>query len=1418
MNWVRILLLVVCLFFGGFAVNGQSGDCVYPIVFVHGFGGDATSFKTIYESELDGIWLGGHDVFNAVLNANTGTNIFGSDNIVDDDKVDDKILYKDDDVIIQFTDEKNDLRYSCLYVINFNNYWNENPSNPEIKNSDESNFNAKNNPGTTDKPDSRSNQSSAYKQGYVLGRAIEKILDVTGKSKVIIVAHSMGGIASREYLQRKENGINKWWADKKKEKIKSGHGVAKLFTVGTPHRGSNFHLTDVLSSNLDNIGGFIVNSEAARDLRFKITLQKPILDSPLNPFDLEGIPIQRLSGTYLFGGSENAFKDINGMDLEILRDKYYYNYDFNCNGESSNEIIGLNMPGESGKGNSSHDNVLMPLPRDIKYTYYVGTISRENGLIGQIGITGDGVVSDDRQWLYQGGNGNIRNYNNGSSVPIPSDGMPHRLSDRFTSPNFNFHIQEPNDLHQIIRGIDEGDYPFFAHAIGNISTGSSAWYSGLVQIRADKVPQNSTPNDIDLIVDSKDNNKIDPDWYVFEINQEIPAITLHFDKRDNTVAYLDFYSKIIDDYSNVNGDITIDATNQSIVSFDLSQGSSIRLKNLPNGPITLRITNQGCVSQGEYYFRVTHSLIRVANSEEAWKQPYKFKIEKEAGPCQTTCQNTCGISASISKEVDCTDKNAVPLKVTFTGEASAYTIQTNTGFSKSGLSSGTHDIGTYQNNQYVKVTITDDQNSNCCFSIDTTIDCPTESNPDDELETQIIGQTDPLSTVDISGVEYWFDDDFSNRVVAPSNEYTFLELYKLMSTSNLDAGLHTVHIRFKDTNGKYSSVISQPFEKTEGVAYKEKTLIAYQYWFDDDYATRVTEVANIPFSSTLDLMEHIDVSDLSKGLHEIHIRFVDNTLKWSNVVSKLFHKLPELNGEQNKVKKYRYWFDQKDDFTTIDIVNTNASIELLEDFDVKGLEEGEHLFHIQFQDTYDQWSSTVSYLFEKIPVIENGINEIVSYEYWLDENIENKVCVDIEPTQEYVLISNISYNDLRTGLHTFNIRFQDAAGKWSSVESKLFEKVREIPKGMNKIIGYKYWFNDNSTNSVSIDLENPQSTIELITNIDATDLENGLHTFYLQFLDITGRWSGILSETFTHSRTDTPRERIDISGNIATWYQEPLQGVSVFAKDKSTNTNSLGNYELSNLSLTGNISAEFETNPLEGVSTFDLVLTTLHILGKKPFESSWEYIAADVNGSKTVTSFDIVLMSRLILGITKDWGNEPVWRFIPSNTDFSSPNKTLEEGWNEYIPITSDLREADFIAVKTGDINGSWKPSTSSLRNAEERIPDNLWNEDYVQEVTGYDLQQFLRGEENSSSAILYQNQPNPFSNTTLIPFYLPEKTNFTLSIIDMTGRVVKIIEEEREEGIHTIAIAKLEMGSGIYIYQLEVGEERYYRRMVVNN
>ncbi len=123
------------------------------------------------------------------------------------------------------------------------------------------------------------------------------------------------------------------------------------------------------------------------------------------------------------------------------------------------------------------------------------------------------------------------------------------------------------------------------------------------------------------------------------------------------------------------------------------------------------------------------------------------------------------------------------------------------------------------------------------------------------------------------------------------------------------------------------------------------------------------------------------------------------------------------------------------------------------------------------------------------------------------------------------------------------------------------------------------------------------------------------------------------------------------------------------------------------------LSPALDVDPLNGVTTLDLVLLTRHILGIALLDSPYKIIAGDVNRSNSISTLDVVELQKLILGIIPDFSNNTSWRFVDAAYVFPDPtNPWAAGGFPESIflfNLQNDVLDADFIAVKTGDVNNS---------------------------------------------------------------------------------------------------------------------------------
>ncbi len=229
----------------------------------------------------------------------------------------------------------------------------------------------------------------------------------------------------------------------------------------------------------------------------------------------------------------------------------------------------------------------------------------------------------------------------------------------------------------------------------------------------------------------------------------------------------------------------------------------------------------------------------------------------------------------------------------------------------------------------------------------------------------IIDDLEILTVNLINGYEYWFDNDFANKTTTPVAPTQQLVVNQLVSTSGLTSGIHTFNFRSFDNNGVYSSVASSFFYKTSAISNNPNpTVVAYEYWLDNDFANAVT--VSTPAQQQVNVNELISLSAIPSGIHTFNIRFKDNLNVWSSVASSFFYKSAQQTVVQNQVVGYRYWFDNDFANAVYMPLTANQQVNVMDNLDMTQIAKGMHQVHFQFKDTLQHWSVVVADSVEKI--------------------------------------------------------------------------------------------------------------------------------------------------------------------------------------------------------------------------------------------------------------------------------------------------------------------------------------------------------------------------------------------------------------------------------------------------------------------
>ena len=157
--------------------------------------------------------------------------------------------------------------------------------------------------------------------------------------------------------------------------------------------------------------------------------------------------------------------------------------------------------------------------------------------------------------------------------------------------------------------------------------------------------------------------------------------------------------------------------------------------------------------------------------------------------------------------------------------------------------------------------------------------------------------------------------------------------------------------------------------------------------------------------------------------------------------------------------------------------------------------------------------------------------------------------------------------------------------------------------------------------------------------------------------------------------------------SIQTPFGTPLADVQISAtsSNMTANITASSTYSLSSISQLQNTSytisaTKTDDNPLSGVTTFDLVKISKHILGLEILNEPWQLAAADMNCNGTITTFDIVIGRKLILGIDNEFPCS-TWRFISNGSNQASNGGCV-----------------DLVGVRLGDITGPYFAPPASER------------------------------------------------------------------------------------------------------------------------
>lgn len=221
-----------------------------------------------------------------------------------------------------------------------------------------------------------------------------------------------------------------------------------------------------------------------------------------------------------------------------------------------------------------------------------------------------------------------------------------------------------------------------------------------------------------------------------------------------------------------------------------------------------------------------------------------------------------------------------------------------------------------------------------------------------------------------------------------------------------------------------------------------------------------------------------------------------------------------------------------------------------------------------------------------------------------------------------------------------------------------------------------------------------------------------------------------------------------------------------------------------------------DNDHVNGLDLHDLFLINYYVIGMRSLPLPYGPIAADANNSRSVTTFDIVELRKLLFNNYKKLPSNTSWRFVDADFVFpeiENPFRTLFPENKTITPAdTASLLQVLFTAVKIGDVDCTALPDFQPGDDgAPERsaLPGNALTVDAQEEF-------------------IYRLWPNPTMRDATL-WVLLEEDVYHLSVWDARGRLCwETHATATADGLQTIHLpAEAFPAAGAYIWRLTMGK-----------